>query len=73
MTSYLHNGFITNFLRSGSASAEFSEVLVNLIICNDLDVDIVDLDHMYDDILNFLRPNAPTVELVEFFRKAWLG
>ena len=67
-TQWLHN----KFSGSGSASAEFSEVLVNLIICNDLDVDIVDLDHMYDDILNFLRLNAPTFELVEFFRKAWL-
>jgi len=48
------------------------ESLVNCIIINDLDVDIEDLDQMYDDILKFLRPNTSTPELLDFFRERWL-
>ncbi len=66
-TQWLHD----KFSGIGCPSAELSEVLVNLIITNDLDVDIVDLDQMYDDVLKYLRLNAPTLELIDFFRRAW--
>jgi hypothetical protein len=67
-TQWLHD----KFCGAGSPSEEFSKFLVNSIIINYLDVDIVDLDQMYDDILKFLRLNASTPELVDFFRQAWL-
>jgi hypothetical protein len=50
-----------------------SESLVNCIIINDLDVDIEDLDQMYDDILKFLRLNTSTPELLDFSESVGLS
>ena len=65
-TQWLHD----KFCKARTPSKESCEALVNAIIINDLDVDIVNLDQMYDDILKYLHLNAKP-ELVVFFRKCW--